>query len=91
MLKSVLRNSPNSKRRPQVAMNPTYFGLLAEIGESEIPLERVCEKYFGLSTPKAKRHGSFKACILGFCRIGRTDQYEYQCTYGNVPDHDLPL
>lgn len=40
-------------------MNPTYFGLLAEFGESEIPLERVCEKYFGLSTPKAKR----RACL----------------------------
>jgi len=42
-----------------MAMNPTYFGLLAEFGESEIPLERVCEKYFGLSTPKAKR----RACL----------------------------
>ena len=41
------------------SMNPTYFGLLAEFGESEIPLERVCEKYFGLSTPKAKR----RACL----------------------------
>jgi hypothetical protein len=42
-----------------MSMNPTYFGLLAEFGESEIPLERVCEKYFGLSTPKAKR----RACL----------------------------
>ncbi|MDH3273693.1 MAG: pyocin activator PrtN family protein [Gammaproteobacteria bacterium] len=40
-------------------MNPTYFGLLAEFGESEIPLDRVCEKYFGLSVPKAKR----RACL----------------------------
>jgi hypothetical protein len=42
-----------------MSMNPTYFGLLAEFGESEIPLERICEKYFGLSVPKAKR----RACL----------------------------
>ena len=42
-----------------MSMNPTYYGLLAEFGESEIPLERVCEKYFGLSIPKAKR----RACL----------------------------
>ncbi|MDA0681404.1 MAG: pyocin activator PrtN family protein [Proteobacteria bacterium] len=40
-------------------MTPTYFGLLAEFGESEIPLDRVSEKYFGLSVPKAKR----RACL----------------------------
>lgn len=40
-------------------MNPTYFGLLAEFGEAEIRLERVCEKYFGLSVAKAKR----RACL----------------------------
>ena len=37
----------------------TYFGLLAEFGEAEILLDRVCEKYFGLSVPKAKR----RACL----------------------------
>jgi len=42
-----------------MSINPTYFGLLAEFGESEIPLERVCEKYFGLSVAKAKR----RACL----------------------------
>ena len=52
---------------PQVAelsengptMNPTFFGLLAEFGESEIPPERVCIKLFGVSAPKAKR----RACL----------------------------
>ena len=43
----------------QMNKNPTYFGLLAEFGESEIPLDRTCEKYFGLSVPKAKR----RACL----------------------------
>lgn len=42
-----------------MSVNPTYFGLLAEFGESEIPLERVCDKYFGLSVAKAKR----RACL----------------------------
>ncbi len=42
-----------------MSMNPTYFGLLAEFGESEIPLERICDKYFGLSVAKAKR----RACL----------------------------
>lgn len=40
-------------------MSPTYFGLLAEFTVTEIPLELVCEKYFGLSVPKAKR----RACL----------------------------
>ncbi len=42
-----------------MSINPTYFGLLAEFGESEIPLDRICEKYFGLSSAKAKR----RACL----------------------------
>lgn len=32
----------------------TFFGLLAEFGTVEVPLETVCEKYFGLSVEKAK-------------------------------------
>lgn len=32
----------------------TYFALMAEFGQSEVPLEKVCEKYFGLSVEKAK-------------------------------------
>ena len=49
-------------------MTPTYFGLLAEFGEAEIPLQRVCEKYFGLSVSKAKR----RACLqqLPAYRVG---------------------
>ena len=51
-------------------MNPTYFGLLAEFGESEIPLERVCEKYFGLSTPKAKRRACLQQLPIPAYRAG---------------------
>ena len=36
-------------------MNSTYFGLLAEFGEANIPLERIALKYFGLSVKEAKR------------------------------------
>ena len=51
-------------------MNPTYFGLLAEFGESEIPLERVCEKYFGLSTPKMKRRACLQQLPIPAYRAG---------------------
>lgn len=32
----------------------TYFALLAEFGTAQIPLEAMCERYFGLSPDKAK-------------------------------------
>ena len=35
-------------------MNSTYFGLLAEFGEANIPLDRVAPKYFGLSVAEAR-------------------------------------
>ena len=35
-------------------MNSTYFGLLAEFGTSEIPLELVCKKYLGCELPRAR-------------------------------------
>jgi len=40
-------------------MSNTYFGLLAEFGESNIPLEKIAPKYFGLKVQEAKR----KACM----------------------------
>jgi len=51
-------------------MSPTYFGLLAEFGESEIPLERVCAKYFGLSVPKAKRRACLQQLPIPAYRAG---------------------
>ena len=53
-----------------VDVNPTYFGLLAEFGESEIPLDRVCEKYFGLSIPKAKRRACLQQLPVPVYRTG---------------------
>ena len=51
-------------------MSPTYFGLLAEFGESEIPLDRVSEKYFGLSIPKAKRRACLQQLPIPAYRAG---------------------
>ncbi len=51
-------------------MNPTYFGLLAEFGEAEIPLDRICEKYFGLSIPKAKRRACLQQLPIPAYRAG---------------------
>ena len=36
-------------------MKSTYFGLLAEFGEANIPLARVAPKYVGLSYEEARR------------------------------------
>ena len=33
-------------------MQSTYFALLAEFGESRIPLERICATFFGLCVAK---------------------------------------
>ena len=51
-------------------MTPTYFGLLAEFGEAEIPLQRVCEKYFGLSVSKAKRRACLQQLPIHAYRVG---------------------
>lgn len=51
-------------------LTPTYFGLLAEFGESEIPLARVSEKYFGLSVPKAKRRACLQQLPIPAYRAG---------------------
>jgi hypothetical protein len=42
-----------------VAINSTYFGILAEFGEANIPLDRVAPKYFGLSYEEAPSAGAF--------------------------------
>jgi hypothetical protein len=47
-----------------------HFGLLAEFGTAEIPLEKVCEKYFGLSVTKAKRRAGMQQLPIPAYRIG---------------------
>ena len=60
----------SSSRTKNTQMSPTYFGLLAEFGESEIPLERVCRKYFGLSVSKAKRRAGLQRLPIPAYRAG---------------------
>ena len=51
-------------------MNSTYFGLLAEFGEANIPLERVAPKYFGLCLEEARRCAPAKMLPCPAFRLG---------------------
>jgi pyocin activator protein PrtN len=51
-------------------VNSTYFGLLAEFGEANIPLERVAPKYFGLSFEEARRRAPSKVLPCRAFRLG---------------------
>jgi hypothetical protein len=52
------------------AVNSTYFGLLAEFGEANIPLARVAPKYFGLSFEEARRRAPTKMLPCRAFRLG---------------------
>ena len=47
-----------------------YFGLLAEFGEANIPLERVAPKYLGLSNAEARRRAPAKQLPCLAFRLG---------------------
>lgn len=51
-------------------MNSTYFGLLAEFGEANIPLDRIAPKYFALSAGEAKRRAPSKTLPCKVFRLG---------------------
>ena len=51
-------------------VNSTYFGLLAEFGEANIPLDRVAPKYFGLSFAEARRRAPAKQLPCRAFRLG---------------------
>lgn len=51
-------------------MNSTYFGLLAEFGEANIPLDKVSPKYFGLSYEEARRRAPAKLLPCKTFRLG---------------------
>jgi hypothetical protein len=51
-------------------VNSTYFGLLAEFGEANIPLDRVAPKYFGLSYEEARRRAPAKMLPCPAFRLG---------------------
>ncbi len=65
------RSVESTTSTPQVnVVNSTYFGLLAEFGEANIPLERVAPKYFGLSFPEARRRAPSKLLPCRTIRLG---------------------
>lgn len=51
-------------------MNSTFFGILAEFGEANIPLEKVAPKYFGLSYAEACRRAPAKLLPCRAFRLG---------------------
>ena len=51
-------------------MNSSYFGLLAEFGEANIPLARVAPKYFGLSFDEARRRAPTQMLPCRVFRLG---------------------
>lgn len=51
-------------------MSSTYFGLLAEFGEANIPLDKVASKYFGLSYEEARRRAPAKLLPWNVFRLG---------------------
>ena len=51
-------------------MNSRPFGLLAESGEANIPLERVAPKYFGLCFEEARRRAPAKMLPCPAFRLG---------------------
>lgn len=52
------------------AVNNTYFGLLAEFGEANIPLAKVAPKYFGLSFEEARRRAPTQLLPCRVFRLG---------------------
>lgn len=51
-------------------MNSTYFGLLAEFGEANISLDRISQKYFGLSTEEGRRRAASHRLPCRAFRLG---------------------
>ena len=51
-------------------MSSTFFGLLAEFGEANIPLDKVAPKYFGLSYEEARRRAPSRLLPCRAFRVG---------------------
>ena len=66
-----LHTDPSRSDKPiRTVMNSTYFGLLAEFGEANIPLDKVALKYFGLSPGEAKRRAPARLLPCRVFRLG---------------------
>lgn len=72
-VEAMLESAPPTRgrgRENEIRMNSTYFGLLAEYGEANIPLERIAPKYFGMSYPEARRNALAKLLPCRAFRLG---------------------
>ena len=66
-----INNDQQTQATPKgTTMNSTYFGLLAEFNTAEIPLEKVCTKYFGLKEKTAYEHASINKFPVPTYRAG---------------------
>lgn len=48
----------------------TFFALMAEFGTAEIPLEDICEKFFGLKADMAKKRAARQQLPIAAYRGG---------------------
>jgi hypothetical protein len=65
----------------------TYFGLLAEFGAAEIPLEDCCEKYFGIGPALAKRQASAYSLPVKAYRAGASQKCGWLISISDLANH----
>lgn len=68
-------------------MTSTYFGLLAEFETAEIPLEKVCEKYFGLGIDKAKRAALMRQLPVPAYRVTGSQKSPWLVSAADLASH----
>lgn len=55
---------------PPTSPHSTYFALLCEYGTAHIPLEKICEKFFGLTPKQAARDAAASLLPVPAYRAG---------------------
>lgn len=66
----IIRQVASENRCLPMTIQSTYFGILAEFGEANIPLDKVAPKYFGLSAGEAKRRAPSRTLPCRAFRLG---------------------
>ncbi len=64
----------------------TFFALMAEYGTVEVPLDQVCEKYFGLAPGKAKERALIKQLPIAAHRLG-TQKSPWMINLQDLAEH----
>lgn len=65
----------------------TYFGLLAEFGAAEIPLEECCEKYFGVNEKVAKKRAASYSLPVKAYRAGASQKSGWLVSISDLSAH----